>query len=208
MTDVSGPVEAVEPTEPAEPTSEPEIDPQAAHEPETPAAEDFEKIAAANAREAKKFRERATTAEKSLEAAQEHIGELQRAVISQMLEGKLQDPTDFDALVGLDAVLGEDGKIDRAKFDEAVSGLLEAKPHLGVAKKTVAMQPRLPKGTPVAAGAPVQHDALSAVFGDAGRGTATWKDALERRGDTGSRLKATRGAVVVDYEVGVSADDQ
>ena len=71
-------------------------------------------------------------AETELTLAQARVSEMNRAEAERVAAQRLADATDLWASgVAMADVLGEDGLIDPDRVDEAVSGLLGRKPHLG-----------------------------------------------------------------------------
>ena len=71
-------------------------------------------------------------AETELVLAQARVAETNRERAEELAQQRMQDPSDLWANdVKLDDVLGDDKRIDRDKFDQAVTDLLTRKPHLG-----------------------------------------------------------------------------
>lgn len=78
------------------------------------------------------YRKRAMAAETELVLAQARVAETNRERAEELAQQRMQDPSDLWANdVKLDDVLGDDKRIDRDKFDQAVTDLLTRKPHLG-----------------------------------------------------------------------------
>jgi hypothetical protein len=82
-------------------------------------------------REAARYRVERNQAREQLDRQQNVIAGLQRGQIETMVAQHLFDPADIWRADGveLDALLDEDGAVDPAKVDEAVSNAVKAKPH-------------------------------------------------------------------------------
>ncbi|MDQ1217183.1 hypothetical protein [Microbacterium arborescens] len=136
--------------------------------------------------EAAKYRTRLRAAEAQLAEAQSHIAELQGEVIRGLLTGVLTDPADFDQ-IGVAAVLGEDGRIDKAKVEDAVSQLLESKPHYAPQKARPAMRPQPRQGVPQPTAAAEKPSKLEQAFPG---GQTRWSDVMHK----GERAESTETA--------------
>lgn len=74
-------------------------------------------------REAARFRVR-------LRRAEAYIDELNAFTVRVLLDGRLHDPDDFYAFVGMDKVTTAEGRIDFRELELQVADLLRRKPHL------------------------------------------------------------------------------
>jgi hypothetical protein len=82
-------------------------------------------------REAAKYRTERNAAREQLDRQAGVIAGLQRGQVETMVAQHLFDPQDIWRVEGveLDALLDDDGAVDPAKVDEAVSNAVKAKPH-------------------------------------------------------------------------------
>lgn len=69
---------------------------------------------------------------RSYRAAQEIIAEQNRVLLTVFLQERLADPSDFELLVGMSAVLDASGRIMWRRVEVLVDELLAQKPHLAV----------------------------------------------------------------------------
>jgi hypothetical protein len=116
--------QASEPSEGGELSLPPEIPPPGSDE---PTADERTRLR----REAARYRVERNEARQQLDRQQNVIAGLQRGQIETMVAQHLFDPADIWRAEGveLDALLDEDGAVDPAKVDEAVSNAIKAKPH-------------------------------------------------------------------------------
>lgn len=141
--------------------------------------------------EAAKYRTRLRAAEAELADAHAHIAELQGEVIRQLLAGVLADPSDFDQ-IGVPAVLGDDGRIDKEKLDAAIATLLEQKPHYAPQKTRPAMRPQPRAGAVADTGTrPAPQSKLGKAFPG---GTTRWSEVIGK-GERGAATEARSGRV-------------
>jgi hypothetical protein len=149
--------------------------------------------------EAAKYRRERNEATASLTAAQEHVTELQAEVVRLMLTDKLVNTDDFDRFIGIDAVLGEDGKIDREKITAAVEELVQQRPYLAPQKLTPRTRPKPDPGVPMGGTAPGRPKSLADQFGG---GAATMADLLQRDGEHARnvRAKSSRARIELHQE--------
>lgn len=164
------------PEAPAAPAEKPQDAPQEPQEPEEKPSDDKPSS------EAAKYRTRLRATEAERDELRAHVTELQGEVIRQLLVGKLADPRDFDQ-VGVAAVLGEDGRIDREKLDAAVTQLLEEKPHYAPAKVRPRTRPQPRDGVPAGQARAQSETKLQRAFPSTKR--TRWSDVVGKgeRGD-------------------------
>jgi len=65
-----------------------------------------------------------------LRRAEAYIAELNAFAVRVLLDGRLHDPDDFHAFIGMDAVTTGEGRIDFRELELQVADLLRRKPHL------------------------------------------------------------------------------
>lgn len=108
-------------------------------------------------REAKKYRQRLAESKAENAVLVEHVAELQTFVAHSLIAGKLARADDFDVFIGLDKVLDQDGRIDRAKVSAEVDALLADRPHLASKAKAPSRHPRIPEGNAAGAQTPAPN---------------------------------------------------
>jgi pyruvate/2-oxoglutarate dehydrogenase complex dihydrolipoamide acyltransferase (E2) component len=141
--------------------------------------------------EAAKYRTRLRAAEAERDELRAHVTELQGEVVRQLLVGRLADPADFDQ-IGVAAVLGDDGRIDKTKVDEAVTQLLEKKPHYAPASTRPRTRPQPRAGTPVdKPSAAAAESKLQRAFP---KGDARWSQVIGK-GERAQSTEARSGRV-------------
>lgn len=162
---------------PAPADDEPAEEPEQPEAEEEPAGGSDTKLAA----EAARYRRRMRNAETERDGLKQHVRELQGEVIKQLVTGRLTNPDDFDLFVGLDNVLGADGRLDLAKLDDALEELLTDRPYLHQATPAPKQRPKIPRGVTSGSSSPTgQSSSLERAFGDT---TATWADVTTRNPD-------------------------
>lgn len=65
-----------------------------------------------------------------LRRAEAYIAELNAFAVRVLLDGRLADPEDFHAFIGLDKVTTAEGRIDFRELELQITDLLRRKPHL------------------------------------------------------------------------------
>jgi hypothetical protein len=161
-------------------------------------------------REAAKYRRQLREAETTNATQLSDIRELQSEVVRLNLVSQLKNTEDFTQFIGIDKVLGDDGRIDRSKLDSEMATLLTERPYLRVeGPKPPRTRPQMPKGTPVAPTAPQRDNrpASEKHFG-ASDSSATWHQALDGKNselsDIGPAARSSRRNHKVGLVVGTT----
>ncbi|MCB2177567.1 MAG: hypothetical protein KQH57_17295 [Actinomycetales bacterium] len=69
-----------------------------------------------------------------LRRAESYIAELNTFAVRVLLDGRLADPDDFHAFIGMDAVTTAEGRLDFREFELQVEDLVRRKPHLSASR--------------------------------------------------------------------------
>lgn len=182
--------ETQEPATQALPTEPSVVTPDETAEPEQGSAEEQPGEAAEDGknpnREAAKYRRQLRDAESKLETQQADVRELQAEVIRLNLTGTLTNTADFDQFIGIEKVLGDDGKIDKSKLDAEVAAMLSERPYLKPQGPRIATRPTPARGK--VSGPEQVPEKLSAAQKYFGASAANWHQVLDGRSASASEV--------------------